>query len=81
MADNEDVENKFTVGAAYQGLYKSSISTQDHRAIKRLTKLMLNFKSFRSARKVLSGIKMIHMIRKGQMILTEGNKMSFAEQF
>ena len=51
---------------------------QDHRAIKRVTKPMLNFKSFRSARNVLAGIELMHMIRKGQMT---DNQMSFAEQF
>jgi len=61
--------------------YLNNIVEQDHRAIKRVTKPMLNFKSFRSARKVLAGIELMHMIRKGQMIIAEGNKMSFAEQF
>ena len=53
---------------------------QDHRAITRVTKPMLNFKSFRSARKVLAGIELMRMIRKGQIIIAEGNKISFAEQ-
>ena len=61
--------------------YLSNIVEQDHRAIKRVTKPMLNFKSFRSARGVLAGIELMHMIRKGQMISTEENKRSFAEQF
>jgi len=59
--------------------YLNNIVEQDHRAIKRVTKPMLNFKSFRSARSVLAGIELMHMIRKGQM--TEENQMSFAEQF
>ena len=58
--------------------YLNNIVEQDHRAIKRVTKPMLNFKSFRSARKVLAGIELMHMIRKGQMT---DNQMSFAEQF
>ncbi|MDD5268444.1 MAG: DDE-type integrase/transposase/recombinase [Methylococcales bacterium] len=45
-----------------------------------VTSPMLNIKSFRSARKVWAGIELVHMIRKGQMIISEGNKMSFAEQ-
>jgi transposase-like protein len=61
--------------------YLNNIVEQDHRAIKRLTRPMLNFKSFRSARNVLAGIELMHMIRKGQMISTEENQMSFAEQF
>jgi putative transposase len=59
--------------------YLNNIVEQDHRAIKRVTKPMLNFKSFRSARSVLAGIELMHMIRKGQM--AEENQMSFAEQF
>jgi len=59
--------------------YLNNTVEQDHRAIKRVTKPMLNFKSFCSARNVLAGIELIHMIRKGQM--AEENQMSFAEQF
>jgi hypothetical protein len=36
---------------------------QDHRAFKRVTRPMLNFKSFRSAGSVLAGIELIHMTR------------------
>ena len=39
---------------------------QDHRRIKRRVRPMLGFKSMDSARAVLGGIEMIHMIRKGQ---------------
>jgi putative transposase len=46
--------------------YLNNIVEQDHRAIKRVTRPMLNFKSFRAAGSVLAGIKLIHMIRKGQ---------------
>jgi transposase-like protein len=46
---------------------------------KAAAKPMLNFKSFRSAKKVLAGIELMHMIRKGQMAAE--NQMSFAEQF
>ena len=55
---------------------------QDHRAVKRVTKPMLGFKSFQSAKKnILAGIELIHMIRKGQMMMEGADKMSFAEQF
>jgi transposase-like protein len=59
--------------------YLNNIVEQDHRAIKRVTKPMLNFKSFHSARSVLAGIELMHMIRKGQM--ANVNEMTFAEQF
>ncbi|MDB5781097.1 MAG: integrase core domain protein [Caballeronia mineralivorans] len=47
--------------------YLSDIVEQDHRAIKRITQPMLGFKDFRCARIILSGIEVMHMIRKGQM--------------
>jgi transposase-like protein len=42
---------------------------------------MLSFQSFRSARNVLAGIKLMHMVRKGQLMIEDGTQMSFAEQF
>ncbi|UUZ77173.1 IS6 family transposase [Polaromonas sp. P1(28)-13] len=61
--------------------YLNNIVEQDHRAIKRVTKPMLNFKSFRAARNVLAGIELMHMIRKGQLLLQGGVELSFADQF
>ena len=49
--------------------YLNNIVEQDHRAIKRVTRPMLNFKSFRSAKSVLDGIELMHMIRKGQLMI------------
>ena len=61
--------------------YLNNIVEQDHRAIKRVTKPMLNFKSFRAAGSVLAGIELIHMIRKGQFAIDAAAAMSFADQF
>ena len=61
--------------------YLNNIAEQDHRAIKRVTKPMLNFKSFRAARNVLAGIELMHMIRKGQFMMEGCNARSFADQF
>ena len=61
--------------------YLNNIVEQDHRAIKRITRPMLNFKSFRSAKNVLAGIELMHMIRKGQMVLKDCEGMSYANQF
>jgi len=47
--------------------YLNNIVEQDHRAIKRLIRPMLGFKSFRSAAVTLAGIELMHMIRKGQL--------------
>lgn len=48
--------------------YLNNIVEQDHRAIKRMTRPMLGFKSFWSAATTLAGIELMHMIRKGQLI-------------
>ena len=40
---------------------------QDHRAVKRMTRPMLGFKSFDAAQDTLVGIKLMHMIKKRQM--------------
>jgi putative transposase len=61
--------------------YLNNIVEQDHRAIKRVTRPMLNFKSFHAARAVLAGIELMHMIRKGQFAVDGLADMSFAGQF
>jgi transposase-like protein len=75
---NTDREVPITVR---QIKYLNNIVEQDHRAVKRITKPMMGFKSFRAAGHVLAGIELMHMIRKGQMIITKGDKRSFADQF
>lgn len=61
--------------------YLNNVVEHDHRAIKRVTRPMLNFKSFRSASNVLAGIEFMHKIRKGQFAIDGAAAMSFAEQF
>lgn len=63
-----------------QNKYLNNIVEQDHRAIKRRTRPMLGFKKFRCARIILSGIEVIHMIRKGQM-KSDAAVRNCAEQF
>jgi putative transposase len=50
-----------------QNKYLNNIIEQDHRAIKRRTRPMLGFKTFRCVRILLGGIELMHMIAKGQM--------------
>lgn len=64
-----------------QNKYLNNIVEQDHRAIKRITRPMLGFKSFWSARIVIDGIETMHMIRKGQMVCPAGSTTSAADQF
>jgi putative transposase len=64
-----------------QAKYLNNIVEQDHRAIKRVTRPILNFKSFRAVGSVLAGIELTHMIRKGQFEVDGEGAMSFADQF
>ena len=57
----------------------NNIVEQDHRAVKRLTRPTLGFKSFRSAAATLAGVELKHMIRKGQ--LRTAGKLRAAQQF
>jgi transposase-like protein len=50
-----------------QNKYLNNVVEQDHPAIKRIIKPMMGFKDFRCARIILSGIEIVHMIRKEQM--------------
>ena len=61
--------------------YLNDIIEQDHRFVKRVTKPMLDFKSFRTASAVLAGIELMHKIRKGQMNTEKVMGLSFAKQF
>jgi putative transposase len=58
----------------------NNVVEQDHRAIKRRTRAMLGFKSFRCARIIPGGIEFMHMIVKGQMN-DGGIAQSPAQQF
>ncbi len=64
-----------------QNKYLNNSVEQDHRAVKRITRPMLGFKSFRSAHRTLAGIELMHMLNKGQMISDNGQELSAAEQF
>jgi transposase-like protein len=61
--------------------YLNNIVEQDHRAIKRIVRPMLGFKSMRCAQILLAGIETMHMIRKGQLDCPQGQVVSAAKQF
>ena len=61
--------------------YLNNIVEQDHRAVKRLVRPMLGFKSFWAARCTIAGIEVMHAIRKGQMITSGHLLQTPAEQF
>jgi transposase-like protein len=64
-----------------QSQYLNNRIEQDHRAIKRRVRPMLGFKSMASARTILSGIEMVHMMQKGQAKYAHNPPPSLAEQF
>ena len=78
-AIDQIIKNNDTSIVVRQIKYLNNIVEQDHRAVKRITKPMLGFKSFQSAKNILSGIELMHMIRKGQLMMEGIEKMSFAE--
>ena len=55
---------------------------QDHRAVKRITRPMLGFKSFDAAQGTLAGVELMHMIKKRQLLGEAGDEgRTAAEQF
>ncbi|MBD2750636.1 IS6 family transposase [Microvirga sp. BT688] len=64
-----------------QSAYLNNRIEQDHRAVKRRVKPMLGFKSMASARAILGGIELVHMMRKGQAKYARNSGLSLAEQF
>jgi transposase-like protein len=62
--------------------YVNHLIEQDQRGVKRVTRLMLGFKSFAAAQAALSGIELMHMLKKGQLVGEEGVEgLTPAEQF
>jgi len=57
--------------------YLNNIMEQDHRFIKKRTRPMLGFKSFRSAKITIAGIECIHMIKKRQIVGANDNVSVF----
>ena len=70
-----------TTIAIRQCKYLNNLVEQDHRAVKRITRPMLGFKSFWSARCTIAGIEVMHAIRKGQLVARGTVPQTLAEQF
>jgi putative transposase len=64
-----------------QSKYLNNTVEQDHRAVKRVTDPMMDFKSFWSQQKLIAGIETMHMVKKGQLRCPGGELMSAADQF
>jgi transposase-like protein len=62
--------------------YLNNIVEQDHRAVKRVTRPMLGFKSFAAAQDTLVGIELMHMLKKRQLVVEEEDEgLTPAAQF
>ena len=55
-----------------QGQNLNNIVEQDHRAVQRITRLMVGFKSFEAARGTLAGVERMHMSKKRQLRVEAG---------
>ena len=71
-----------TAIAIRQIKYLNNIVEQDHRAVKRITRPMLGFKSFEAAQCTLAGVELMHMIKKRQLVVeAEAEGRTAAELF
>jgi putative transposase len=62
--------------------YLTNMVEQDHRGVKRITRPLLGCKSFAAAQDTLVGVELMHMIKKKQMVVEEGEEgLTAAEQF
>jgi putative transposase len=75
-ATNKDLDKDQKIEVR-QIKYINNIVEQDHRFIKKRTKPMLGFKSFRSAKITITGIENIRIIQKGQVIGSNNNLSTF----
>ena len=64
-----------------QSKYLNNIVEQDHRAIKRIVRPMLGFKSFRCASILIAGIEAMHIIKNGQLDRPKPQPSTAASQF
>ena len=64
-----------------RGRWLNNLVEQDHRRIKRLTRPMLGFKGFATARRTLAGVEALAMLAKGQVRAVPTNDMPAQRAF
>ena len=64
-----------------RGRWLNNFVEQDHRRIKRRTRPMLGFESFRTARRTLAGVEAMAMLSKGQVRAMPANDMPAQRAF
>jgi putative transposase len=58
------------------------MAKKDHRAVKRITRPVLGCKVFDAPQCTLAGVELMHMIKKRQMVVEEGDEsLTAAELF
>ena len=80
-AIKRDHKTDKTAIALRHSKYRNNIVEPDHRAVKRITRPLLGFKSFGGARGTIAGIAGRHASRKGQLTSAEYTRKTPAEQF
>jgi putative transposase len=71
-----------TTIAIRQVAYVNNTIEQDHRTVKWTTRAILGFKSVEAAQSTLAGVELMHMLKKGQLVVEEGaESLTPAEQF
>jgi putative transposase len=60
--------------------YLNNLIEQDQRAVKRVTRPLLGFKSCAAAQDMLVGIELMHMLKKRQLVVEEGEKSLMAAE-
>ena len=81
-AIKRDNEAHGTCIISRQVKYLNHVVEQDHRAVKRVTRPMLGFKSFDAAQVTLAGIELRHMLKKQQMMVEAGDEgLTATKQF
>lgn len=80
-----DAENRLLLAgrpiAIRSSKYMNNAIEQDHRRVKQRVRSMLGFKSETSASITLSGIELVHMMRKQQGVFTSSKALSLKLQF
>ena len=76
-----DNEAHGTAISIRQVTYLNTVVEQAPRAVKRITRPMLGFKSFDAAQYTLTGIELMHMVRKGQWAGAAKQGLTAAAQF
>jgi putative transposase len=61
--------------------YLNNVVEQDHRAVKRVVRPMLGFKTHDTAQRTIAGIELMHMLHKGQIESGAAQGRTPAEQF